>query len=62
MTGKQLADRIRETIPEIKVVFMSGYASDKLADKGIVQEDITLLNKPFSIFELGETLGGIVES
>ena len=39
---------------------MSGYASDKLADKGIVPSDLTLLYKPFSIFELGETLGRVL--
>ncbi len=59
MSGKQLADRAREIIPEIKVVFMSGYASDKLADRGIVEDDSMLIRKPFSIFELGETLAGI---
>jgi len=62
MNGKELSDRIREIYPAIRVVYMSGYASDKLADKGIVPSDLTLLYKPFSIFELGETLGRIVGS
>jgi len=57
MNGKELSDRVREIYPDIRVVYMSGYASDKLADKGIVPTDLTLLYKPFSIFELGETLG-----
>ncbi len=60
MTGKELADRVKEMYADVRVVYMSGYASDKLADKGIVPRDLTLLYKPFSIFELGETLGRIL--
>jgi CheY-like chemotaxis protein len=60
MNGKELSDRVREIFPGIRVVYMSGYASDKLADKGIVPSDLTLLYKPFSIFELGETLGRVL--
>ncbi len=60
MTGKELADEVIKIFPGTRVVFMSGYASDKLADKGIVPENLTLLYKPFSIFELGETLARIL--
>lgn len=60
MNGKELSDRVKDIYPGIRIVYMSGYASDKLADKGIVPSDLTLLYKPFSIFELGETLGRVL--
>ncbi len=60
MNGKELSESIQELFPDIRVIFMSGYASDKLMDKGVVPSDLTLLYKPFSIFELGEVLGNVL--
>ena len=44
MNGKDLTARVRKTAPEIKVIFMSGYSEQRIAD--VVDADF--LQKPFS--------------
>lgn len=44
MNGKELALRIRETAPELKVIFMSGYSDQMIED----MKNAEFLQKPFS--------------
>jgi signal transduction histidine kinase len=48
MSGKALHDEVKRRIPEIKVLLMSGYTDDALAQHGILDEGLTFLEKPFS--------------
>ena len=48
MSGKDLADRIRDLRPKLQVLFISGYTADVLARRGVLQEDVAYLPKPFS--------------
>lgn len=52
MSGRALVDRLRASVPGVKVIFMSGYADDKLAEGGILGADIRFLQKPFSMGDL----------
>jgi PAS domain S-box-containing protein len=45
--GKEMLDEIRKIKPGIKAVFISGYAADVMHDKGILEEGIELITKPF---------------
>lgn len=51
MNGGELSYQIRRLRPKIRVLFMSGYAADALAERGVVEE-ITILQKPFPTEEL----------
>ena len=48
MNGQQLAARIREALPRVKVLYMSGYTADAVAHRGILEADVHFLQKPFS--------------
>ena len=48
MDGLELAARLTETNPALKVVFMSGYSGELIAFRGVREQDITLLQKPFT--------------
>jgi CheY-like chemotaxis protein len=48
LSGKELADRLKERRPGIKVLFMSGYAADAMVHHGVLQEDAEFIEKPFS--------------
>ncbi|MSM39980.1 MAG: response regulator [Geobacter sp.] len=48
MTGKELLDRIREHLPAIRVLFISGYTFDVIQYKGILEGEVDLLMKPFT--------------
>ena len=51
MDGKALADEAQRRVPGLAVLFASGYAADRLAERGL-GGDVPLLPKPFS----GDTL------
>jgi signal transduction histidine kinase len=61
LNGAELARRLRERHPGVKVLFMSGYTDDVIADHGVLDPEIRLLAKPFKSAELArmvrETLG-----
>ena len=48
MSGRELADRIRETHPGLPIVFMSGYTEDGAIEKGAQSPGTAFLAKPFS--------------
>jgi PAS domain S-box-containing protein len=48
MSGRQLADRLRDLRPELKVLFVSGYTDDAIVRHGILEPGIWYLPKPFS--------------
>jgi signal transduction histidine kinase/CheY-like chemotaxis protein len=47
MSGRVLADRMREQGKVRRVLFMSGYEDDLIARQGILHEGVRLLQKPF---------------
>jgi FixJ family two-component response regulator len=52
MSGPQLADLLRAQQPALKVVFMSGYPGDRLADHGVEPGSAEFLAKPFTTNEV----------
>ena len=54
MSGKEVARRLRETRPGLKVLFMSGYAEEQVVHRGVVEEDVAFLAKPFTPAALSE--------
>ncbi len=52
MNGKDLAKLIVGLQPRIRVLFMSGFATEVLRQKGIDNSDLSVLHKPFSPGEL----------
>jgi hypothetical protein len=56
MSGRALADRVRALKPDVKVLFVSGYTSDVTILHGLLEQGITLVQKPFT----AESLGGKV--
>jgi CheY-like chemotaxis protein len=45
--GRETLDAIRVIQPDVKALFMSGYAADTISRKGIDTEGVELLSKPF---------------
>lgn len=46
MNGKEAYEEIRKIRPEIKAIFMSGYTSDVIRIKSIIEDDTVFLSKP----------------
>jgi len=52
MGGAELARRLREERPALRVLFMTGYSAEAVATHGVLAPDSTLLQKPFTAEEL----------
>ncbi len=52
MGGLECADLARRLRPGLRVLFMSGYAAEAIAEQGVLHADLRLLGKPFSAAEL----------
>lgn len=48
MGGQELVEKLRPLLPEVKVLYMSGYMEDVIADHGVLDQDIYFLGKPFN--------------
>ena len=53
MNGREFADCLLRTRPQIKVLFVSGYADDVVLHAGLRREATPFLQKPFSLRQLG---------
>ena len=49
LNGRQLYDRLREHCPDLKVLYMSGYAGSVVADNAVGRTAVALLPKPFTV-------------
>ncbi len=62
MTGVELADRLRELRPRLKVVISSGYSTDATGRPLVWPDGITFLAKPDSPRDLSLTRRRSIES
>jgi CheY-like chemotaxis protein len=53
MNGRQLAEFARESRPEIKVLFVTGYAENAAVRGGFLDRGMDMLTKPFLLNVLG---------
>lgn len=61
MDGPTMLSHLRDTLPDVKVIFISGYAEDAF-DKNLKQgESFTFLPKPFSLKQLAATVKETLE-
>jgi len=61
MDGRQLAQRISSAKSDIKVLFMSGYTADVIANRGVLDEGVQFLSKPFSRDDLAYKLRQVLD-
>jgi len=66
INGSTLAGRLKEALPDLRVVFMSGYSEEAVRRETRVLPGATFLQKPFSAAELAKTvraaLGDVTKS
>ena len=48
LSGREVADRLGQSHPEIKTLYMSGYTDDAIIRHGVLEDEINLVAKPFS--------------
>ena len=48
MSGRDLAEKLVHSYPELRVLFMSGYTANVIAHHGVLEKGIHFIHKPFS--------------
>ncbi|WP_321495763.1 PAS domain S-box protein [uncultured Desulfobacter sp.] len=61
MNGRELVQTILKFIPDIKCLYMSGYTSNVIAHRGILDQGLNFINKPFSKQALSAQLRAILD-
>ena len=61
MDGRQLAQRISAAKPGIKVLFMSGYTADVIAERGVLEQKTAFLAKPFTRDDLARKVSDVLK-
>jgi PAS domain S-box-containing protein len=61
MSGKQLADAARVARPDLKVLFITGYAENAAVANGQLAPGTQVLSKPFPMDRLASRIRGIIE-
>jgi PAS domain S-box-containing protein len=49
MNGRELANQVSASRPDMKVLYMSGYTENHIGHNGTLDQGITLLQKPFTL-------------
>ncbi len=52
LNGNDLANRVRNIVPGLRVLFMSGYTANIILHRGVLDKDVFMVQKPFSKKEL----------
>jgi PAS domain S-box-containing protein len=60
MKGAELWKKVRSLRPGAKVLFISGYTAEEMADRGIIEKDAPFLKKPFTRAELARAMADAV--
>jgi two-component system, cell cycle sensor histidine kinase and response regulator CckA len=48
MNGRELSESLRTRYPDLKTLFMSGYTANVIAHRGVLEEGVFFIAKPFS--------------
>jgi PAS domain S-box-containing protein len=60
MNGPELAERLQPSHPGLKVVYMSGYTGELMANREMLKAGVTLLEKPFTRTALLNTIHALL--
>jgi len=61
ITGPELAKKLREIYPSIKVLFVSGYTQNALSQNYTLPEEIKILTKPYKMYELAMAIRNLLD-
>jgi PAS domain S-box-containing protein len=62
MNGRELAQRISEIRPNVKVLYMSGYTENVIGHNGTLDSGIRLLQKPFNLRDLKSIVREVLDA
>jgi CheY-like chemotaxis protein len=61
MNGRELAERVVSIKPDIKCLFMSGYTANVITHRGVLDEGVNFIQKPFSMQALAAKVREVLD-
>jgi two-component system, cell cycle sensor histidine kinase and response regulator CckA len=61
MSGKDLVEGLKKMLPDLKVLFMSGYTDDAIVHHGILDPETPFIQKPFGMNDLERKVREILD-
>ena len=61
-SGKEVADRLGDMVPGIKVLFMSGYTDESIVHHGVLDSNVEFIQKPFTPVALSRKVREVLDS
>jgi PAS domain S-box-containing protein len=62
MNGRELAQRIAEIRPNVKILYMSGYTENVIGHNGMLDAGVRLLQKPFTLRDLRSKVREVLDA
>ena len=62
MNGRELAQRISEIRPNVKILYMSGYTENVIGHNGMLDAGVRLLQKPFNLRDLRSKVREVLDA
>ncbi|HUA16333.1 MAG TPA: ATP-binding protein [Verrucomicrobiae bacterium] len=62
MNGRELAQRIAEIRPNVKILYMSGYTENVVGHNGTLDAGVRLLQKPFNLRDLKSKVREVIDA
>src|SRR5216684_4750618 len=60
MNGRQLADQARESRPDLRILFITGYAASVAMSDGFLQPGMEMITKPFDLDILSRRIRAMI--
>jgi two-component system cell cycle sensor histidine kinase/response regulator CckA len=61
MTGRELALTLQEPSPGLRCLYMSGYTADVIAHRGVLDQEVEFIQKPFSRRDLAAKVREVLD-
>ena len=62
MNGRQVADAARLTRPDLKVLFVTGFAENAAIGNGQLPTGMAVITKPFEVVDLANKVSEIIDA
>lgn len=61
LNGPELVEQARRQRPDLAVLYTTGYTANAVVHRGLLDQSVRSLNKPFTLSELATTVRGILD-
>ena len=61
INGRQMVDKVKTVMPDIRALFMSGYTANVIAHRGVLDGGVNFIQKPYSLKEIASKIREILD-